>query len=136
MVPVVSAVEGANGSECVLLLRARMAVAALAMRRRALWGFASQDASRYKPFAADAISSKRKRISPLPATSAPSLILFSLILSLLVRHGARCPVTLQPCPSRARMLSCLAAGLALVFVGRNKSTFFGRRTTFGLLTRH
>ena len=36
MVPVASAVEGARGSECVLLLRARMAVAALAMRR-ALW---------------------------------------------------------------------------------------------------
>ena len=26
-------------------------------------------------------------------------------------------MTLQPCPSRARMLSCLAAGLALVFAG-------------------
>ena len=45
MVPVASAVEGAHGSECVLLLRARMAVAALAMRRRALLGrVASQDA--------------------------------------------------------------------------------------------
>ena len=38
MVPVASAVEGAHGSECVLLLSARMAVAALAMRRRALLG--------------------------------------------------------------------------------------------------
>ena len=38
MVPVASAVEGAHGSERVLLLSARMAVAALAMRRRALLG--------------------------------------------------------------------------------------------------
>ena len=42
MVPVASAVEGARGSECVLLLRARMAVAALAMRRALC--VASQDA--------------------------------------------------------------------------------------------
>ena len=45
MVPVTSAVEGAHACECVLLLRARMAVAALAIRRRALLGrVASQDA--------------------------------------------------------------------------------------------
>ena len=36
MVPVTSAVEGAHACECVLLLRARMAVAALAMRRKRL----------------------------------------------------------------------------------------------------
>ena len=45
MVPVASAVECAHGSECVLLLCARMAAAALAMRRRALLGrVAPQDA--------------------------------------------------------------------------------------------
>ena len=45
MVPVTSAVEGAHACECVLLLRARMAVAALAMRGAHFWVvFASQDA--------------------------------------------------------------------------------------------
>ena len=59
MVPVVSAVEGAHGSECVLLLRARMAVAALAMRRRALLGRVRRRRMRSWPCLADLVRNGR-----------------------------------------------------------------------------
>ena len=74
MVPVASAVEGAHGSERVLLLRARMAVAALAMRRRALLGRRMRSwPGRYAwSWPRDAISSKRGGNSGFSAAvSAP-----------------------------------------------------------------